>query len=159
MTEAGLAKVDLVMLGEEARANRARATPTFPLRQTAPCWPNAKAWENFRNLTQRPVAGITLRLDHGRQEEETRKRRFARKPSRAWSRATGESRMISLDSSKQALMAKPEGLGELPQPRAVYREALTLGGSMHASEGGDGRAAAAAKPSRSWSKTKNSALK
>lgn len=50
MTEAGLAKVDLVMLGEEAQAKQSRGDVDIPRFVKQALMANAKAWENFRRL-------------------------------------------------------------------------------------------------------------
>jgi uncharacterized protein YdeI (YjbR/CyaY-like superfamily) len=74
MTEAGLAKVDLVMLGEEAPAKQRSDDIDIPRFVKQALMPHAKAWENFRSLTpSRRTAYIRLIMDA--KKEETRERR------------------------------------------------------------------------------------
>jgi uncharacterized protein YdeI (YjbR/CyaY-like superfamily) len=50
MTEAGLAKIDLVMLGEEPQAKPSKGYLDIPRFVKQPLMANAKAWANFWNL-------------------------------------------------------------------------------------------------------------
>ena len=75
MTEAGLAKIDLVMLGEEARAKQPPGDVDIPSFVKQALMANAKAWENFRSLTpSRRKAYIHLIMDA--RKDETRERRL-----------------------------------------------------------------------------------
>jgi uncharacterized protein YdeI (YjbR/CyaY-like superfamily) len=75
MTEAGLAKVDLVMLGEEAQAKQSKEDVDIPRSVQQALMANAKAWENFQNLTpSRRRAYIHLIMDA--KKDETRERRL-----------------------------------------------------------------------------------
>ena len=75
MTEAGLAKIDLVMLGEEAQAKQSTGDLDIPRFVKQALKSNAKAWENFRSLTpSRRRAYIHLIMDA--KKEETRERRL-----------------------------------------------------------------------------------
>ena len=75
MTEAGLAKIDLVMLGEEAQAKQSQGDADIPRFVKQALMANAKAWENFRKLApshRRPyIQWITEA-----KKEETRERRL-----------------------------------------------------------------------------------
>src|SRR5262245_38434109 len=75
MTEAGLAKVDLVMLSEETQAKQSKGDLDIPRFVKQALMANAKAWENFRSLTpSRRRAYIRLIMDT--KTEETRERRL-----------------------------------------------------------------------------------
>ena len=75
MTEAGLAKVDLVALGEDAKAKRSEGDVDIPRFVKQALTANAKAWKNFRSLTpSRRRAYIRLIMDA--KKDETRERRL-----------------------------------------------------------------------------------
>src|SRR5204863_3518500 len=75
MTEAGLAKIDLAILGEEAQAKLSKGGLDVPRFVKQALMANAKAWENFRNLTpSRRRSYVQLILDA--KKEETRERRL-----------------------------------------------------------------------------------
>ena len=75
MTEAGLAKVDPVMLNEEAQAKPSKGDMAIPRFVKQALMANAKAWENFQSLTpSRREAYIRLIMDA--KKEETRERRL-----------------------------------------------------------------------------------
>jgi len=75
MTEAGLAKIDIAMLGEGAQAKESKGDAEIPRFVKQALMANAKAWENFRNLTpSRRRSYIQLIMDAKR--EETRERRL-----------------------------------------------------------------------------------
>jgi len=75
MTEAGLAKIDIAMLGEGAQAKESKGDVEIPRFVKQALMANAKAWENFRNLTpSRRRSYIQLIMDAKR--EETRERRL-----------------------------------------------------------------------------------
>ena len=77
MTEPGLAKIDLAMLGEEAPAKQHTGDVDLPRSVKQALMANAKAWENFRSLTpSRRRAYIRLIMDA--KKEETRERRHSR---------------------------------------------------------------------------------
>jgi len=72
MTEAGLAKIDLVALGKEAQRSEESGLPAF-VKQALMA--NVKAWEHFRNITpSRQRAYIRLITDA--KKDETRERRL-----------------------------------------------------------------------------------
>jgi uncharacterized protein YdeI (YjbR/CyaY-like superfamily) len=74
MTEAGLAKVDLVTLGDEAQAKPGEADSSLPRFVKQALVANAKAWTNFRSLSpSRRRAYVRLIMDA--KQEETRQRR------------------------------------------------------------------------------------
>jgi uncharacterized protein YdeI (YjbR/CyaY-like superfamily) len=75
MTEAGLAKIDVVALGEEPLEKQRTGDVDIPRFVQQGLMANAKAWENFRNLTpSRRRAYIRLIMDA--KKEETRERRL-----------------------------------------------------------------------------------
>src|SRR4030095_406721 len=75
MTEAGLEKIDVAMLGEEAQVKQSKGDLDIPRFVKQALMANAKAWENFQNLTpSRRRAYIHLILDA--KKEETRERRL-----------------------------------------------------------------------------------
>ncbi len=75
MTEAGLAKIDIATLGEEAEAKQSKDDVDIPRFVKQVLMANAKAWENFRNLTpSRRRSYIRLIMDAKKQE--TRERRL-----------------------------------------------------------------------------------
>ena len=74
MTEAGLAKVDPVTLGEEPRAKPNAADMDIPRVVKQALMANAKAWRNFRSLTA-SRRGAYIRLIMDAKTEETRERR------------------------------------------------------------------------------------
>jgi len=104
MTEAGLAKIDLTMLGEEAEAKQSKDAD-IPRFVKQALMANAKAWENFQNLTpSRRRSYVQLILDA--KKEETRERRL-REAVSLLEQSQGE-----LDDIprfvRQALMASPK---------------------------------------------------
>jgi uncharacterized protein YdeI (YjbR/CyaY-like superfamily) len=105
MTEAGLAKIDLAMLGEEAQAKQSKGDLDIPRFVKQALMANPKAWENFRNLTpSRRRSYVQLILEA--RKEETRERRL-REAVSLLEQSKGE-----LDDIprfvKQALMASPK---------------------------------------------------
>jgi uncharacterized protein YdeI (YjbR/CyaY-like superfamily) len=75
MTEAGLAKIDLVMLGKDEQAKPSRSDGDIPRVLRQALMANAKAWKNFQNLTpSRRQAYIRLIMDA--KKDETRERRL-----------------------------------------------------------------------------------
>jgi uncharacterized protein YdeI (YjbR/CyaY-like superfamily) len=75
MTEAGLAKIDIAVLGEEAEAKQSKRDLDIPPFVKQGLMANAKAWENFRKLTpSRRRAYVQLIMDA--RKEETREKRL-----------------------------------------------------------------------------------
>ena len=75
MTEAGLAKIDIAMRGEEARAKESKGDVEIPRFVKQALMANAKAWDNFRNLGpsyRRHYIGWIMLA----KKEETRERRL-----------------------------------------------------------------------------------
>ncbi len=75
MTERGLAKIDLVILGEEPQAKQSKGDVGVPRLVKQALMANAKAWENFRNLApsyRRHYIGWIMHAA----KEETRERRL-----------------------------------------------------------------------------------
>ena len=105
MTEAGLAKIDLAMLGEEAERKQSEGDLDIPRFMKQALMANAKAWENFQDLTpsrRRPY--VQLILDA--KKEETRERRL-REVISLLEQSQGELQDIPR-FVKQALMASPK---------------------------------------------------
>ena len=75
MTERGLAKIDLVILGEEPESKQSKGDVGVPHFVKQALMANAKAWENFRNLApsyRRHYIGWIMHAA----KEETRERRL-----------------------------------------------------------------------------------
>ena len=128
MTEAGLAKIDPAMLGEEAEAKRSKGDLDIPRFMKQALMANGKAWENFRNLTpSRRQAYIRLILDA--KKEETRERRL-REAVSLLEQSKGE-----LDDIprfvKQTLMASPRAWEYFQSLAPSYRRHY-IGWIMHA---------------------------
>jgi len=81
MTESGLAKTDLVMLGEDAHAKQSKSDRDIPRFVKQALMANAKAWENFRSLAPSHRKNY-LRWIMDAKKEETRKRRLREAVSR-----------------------------------------------------------------------------
>ena len=133
MTDAGLAKIDAAMLGEEAPAKENKGDAEIPRFVKQALMANAKAWANFRNLTpSRRQAYIRLIMDAKR--EETRERRL-REAVSLLAQSQGDPDDIP-SLRQEGFDGKREGLGELPEPRAVLSQAVCR--MDHArQEGGD----------------------
>ena len=81
MTESGLAKTDLVILGEDAHAKQSKSDRDIPRFVKQALMANAKAWENFRSLAPSHRKNY-LRWIMDAKKEETRKRRLREAVSR-----------------------------------------------------------------------------
>ena len=130
MTEAGLAKIDLVMLGEEAQAKQSKGDLDIPRFVKQPLMANAKAWENFRNLApshRRHYIGWIMDA----KKEETRKRRLREAVSRL------EQSKGDLDDIPgfvtQALMANAKAWENFKSLAPSYRRHY-IGWIMHAAK-------------------------
>ena len=128
MTEAGLAKIDLALLGEEAQAKQNKGGLDIPRFVKQALMANAKAWENFRNLTPyRRRSYVQLILDA--RKEETRERRL-REAVSLLEQSKGD-----LDDIprfvKQALMASPKAWEYFQSLAPSYRRHY-IGWIMHA---------------------------
>src|SRR5262249_47481240 len=75
MTEAGLAKIDRVILDEEPKAQQRKGDLDIPRFVKQALMANAKAWENFRNLAPSHRRGY-LQWIMDTKKEETRQRRL-----------------------------------------------------------------------------------
>jgi uncharacterized protein YdeI (YjbR/CyaY-like superfamily) len=133
MTEAGLAKVDLVMLGEEPQAKQSKGDlgdldiPRFVKKALMA---NAKAWENFRSLTpSRRRAYIHMIMDA--KKEETRERRL-REAVALLEQSKGEVDDIPR-FVKQALMANAKAWENFRNLAPSYRRHY-IGWIMHAAK-------------------------
>jgi uncharacterized protein YdeI (YjbR/CyaY-like superfamily) len=105
MTEGGLAKIDIAMLGEEAGAKQSKDDVEIPRFVKQALMAHAKAWENFRSLTpSRRRAYVQLILDA--KKEETRARRV-REVISLLEQSKGDLRDIPR-FVKQALIANPK---------------------------------------------------
>jgi len=128
MTEAGLAKIDLVMLGEEAQAKLSTGDLDIPRFVKQALMSNAKAWENFRSLTpSRRRAYIHLIMDA--KKEETRERRL-REAVALLQQSKGEVDDIPR-FVKQALMANVRAWENFRNLAPSYRRHY-IGWIMHA---------------------------
>jgi uncharacterized protein YdeI (YjbR/CyaY-like superfamily) len=129
MTKAGLAKVDLVTLGEETPAKPGKADlDDLPRILKQALVANAKAWENFRNLTPyRRQSYVQLIMDA--RKEETRERRLRQAISLL------EQSRGKLDDIprflKQALKASPKAWEYFRSLAPSYRRHY-IGWIMHA---------------------------
>ena len=128
MTEAGLAKFDPAMLGEEGETKHSEDDVEIPRFVKQALMANAKAWENFRNLTpsrRRPYLQLILEA----KKEETRERRL-REAISLLEQSKGE-----LDDIprflKQALMASPKAWEYFQSLAPSYRRHY-IGWIMHA---------------------------
>jgi uncharacterized protein YdeI (YjbR/CyaY-like superfamily) len=81
MTEAGLAKIDLVMLGEEVPAKQGTGDVNIPRFVKQALMANVKAWRNFRNLAPSHRRNYVRWIMDARKEE-TRERRLREAVSR-----------------------------------------------------------------------------
>lgn len=133
MIEAGLAKIDLAMLSEEAQAQQSKGDlgdldiPRF-VKKTLMA--NAKAWENFRSLTpSRRRAYIHLIMDA--KKEETRERRL-REAVALLEQSKGEVDDIPR-FVKQALMANAKAWENFRNLAPSYRRHY-IGWIMHAAK-------------------------
>ena len=133
MIEAGLAKIDLAMLSEEAQAQQSKGDlgdldiPRFVKKALMA---NAKAWENFRSLTpSRRRAYIHLIMDA--KKEETRERRL-REAVALLEQSKGEVDDIPR-FVKQALMANAKAWENFRNLAPSYRRHY-IGWIMHAAK-------------------------
>jgi uncharacterized protein YdeI (YjbR/CyaY-like superfamily) len=129
ITEAGLAKIDLAMLGEEAQAKQSKGDDLdIPRFVKQALMANAKAWDNFRNLTpSRRRAYVRLILDA--KKDETRERRL-REAVSLLEQSKGELDDIP-QFVKRALMASPKAWEYFQLLAPSYRRHY-IGWIMHA---------------------------
>ena len=128
MTEAGLAKIDLAILGEDAPAKRNQVDLDIPRVVKQTLMANAKAWENFRSLTpSRRRAYIRLIMDA--RKEETRQRRL-REAVALLEQSKGELDDIP-GFVKKALMANTKAWENFRNLAPSYRRHY-IGWIMHA---------------------------
>jgi uncharacterized protein YdeI (YjbR/CyaY-like superfamily) len=128
MTDAGLAKIDVVMLDEDAPAKRNTADPNIPRFVKQALMAHPKAWENFQGLTpSRRSAYIRLIIDA--KKEETRKRRL-REAIALLEQSTGKPDDIPR-FVKQALMANSKAWESFRALAPSYRRHY-IGWIMHA---------------------------
>jgi uncharacterized protein YdeI (YjbR/CyaY-like superfamily) len=128
MTEAGLAKVDLVALGEEAQANQRKGDLGLPRVVKQALMANEKAWKNFRSLTP-SRRGAYVRLIMDAKKEETQERRVREVISRL-ERNTGDPDDIPR-FVKQALVTNAKAWENFRNLAPSYRR-LYVGWIMHA---------------------------
>jgi len=128
MTEAGLAKIDIAMLGEEAQAKKNNGDLDIPRFVKQALMAHAKAWENFKNLTpSRRRSYVQLILDA--KKEETRERRL-REAISLLEQSQGELQDIPR-FMKQAMMASPKAWAYFQSLAPSYRRHY-VGWIMHA---------------------------
>jgi uncharacterized protein YdeI (YjbR/CyaY-like superfamily) len=130
MTEAGLAKIDVAMLSEEAPAKPGKGELDIPRFVKQALMANAKAWENFRSLApSRRKAYIRLIMDA--KKEETRQQRLRETVSRL-EQNTGDPDDIP-SFVKQALMANAKAWENFRNLAPSYRRHY-IGWIMHAAK-------------------------
>lgn len=128
MTEAGLAKIDITMLGEEAEAKRSNDDPDIPRFVKQALMANPKTWENFRNLApSRRRAYVQMIMDA--RKEETRERRL-REVVSLLEQSRGKLDDIPL-FVKHALIASPKAWEYFQSLAPSYRRHY-IGWIMHA---------------------------
>jgi len=130
MTEAGLAKVDLAMLGDESQAKQSTGDADIPgfVRQALKA--NAKVWENFQSLSpSRRSAYIRLIMDA--KKEETRERRV-REAIALLEQSKGDVDDVPR-FVKQALMANAKAWENFRKLAPSYRRHY-IGWIMHAKQ-------------------------
>src|SRR5262249_4385213 len=130
MTEAGLAKIDPAMLGEEPQAKRSKGDPDIPRFVKQALTTNAKAWENFRNLApshRRPdIQWITEA-----RKEEPRQRRLQEAVARLEQRGGDPEDVPGF--MKQALMANAKAWENFRNLAPSHRRHY-IGWIMHAAK-------------------------
>jgi len=130
MTEAGLAKVDLGMLGEEAQPKQNKGDGDIPDFVKRGLMANAKAWENFQNLApSRRNAYIRLIMEP--KKEETRQRRLQEVMARL-EESEGDPAVIP-GFVKEALMANAKAWENFRNLAPSYRRHY-VGWIMHAAK-------------------------
>ena len=130
MTESGLAKIDLAILGEEPQAKQSKGDLDIPRFIKQALMANTKAWEKFRNLaTSQRSAYIRWITDA--KKEETRKRRLQETIVRL-EQTKGEVDDIPR-FIKQALMANAKAWENFRNLAPSYRRHY-LGWIMHAAK-------------------------
>jgi len=128
MTEAGLAKIDIAILGEEEPARESKGDLEIPRFVRQALMTNRKAWENFRKLT--PSRRRTyLRLIMDARKEETRERRL-REAISLLEQSKGDLQDIPR-FVKQALRARPQAWAYFRSLAPSYRRHY-LGWILHA---------------------------
>jgi uncharacterized protein YdeI (YjbR/CyaY-like superfamily) len=130
MTDAGLAKIDPVILGEEPPTKQGKGDLDIPRFVKQALMANAKAWENFRNLApSRRKAYIRLIMDA--KKEETRQQRLREAVSRL-EQNTGDPDDIP-EFVKQALMTNAKAWENFRKLAPSYRRHY-IGWIMHAAK-------------------------
>lgn len=130
MTEAGLAKVDPAILGEETPAKQRKGDLNIPRSVKQALMANAKAWESFRSLApSRRKAYLRLIMDA--KQEETRQQRLRETVSRL-EQNTGDPDDIP-GFIKQALMANAKAWENFRNLAPSYRRHY-IGWIMHAAK-------------------------
>jgi uncharacterized protein YdeI (YjbR/CyaY-like superfamily) len=130
MTEAGLAKVNLATLGEEAQAQPRRGDVDIPRFVKQALKSNAKAWENFRKLAPSHRKGFIQWIMDARKEE-TRERRLREAVARL-ERRTGDLDDIP-GFVKQALKSNAKAWENFRNLAPSYRRHY-IGWIMHAAK-------------------------
>jgi uncharacterized protein YdeI (YjbR/CyaY-like superfamily) len=130
MTEAGLAKIDLAMLGEEDEQEKQSNDVDTPRLVKQALKTNAKAWENFRKLApSRRRYYIEWIMDA--KKEETRERRL-REAILRLEQSNGDIGDVP-GFLKQALMAKAKAWENFQNLAPSYRQHY-IGWIMHAAK-------------------------
>jgi uncharacterized protein YdeI (YjbR/CyaY-like superfamily) len=130
MTERGLAKIDLVILGEEPQAKQSKGDLDIPPFVKRALMANAKAWENFLNLAPSHRRHYIQWIIDGKREE-TRERRLRQAVSRL-EQSKGDPDDIP-GFVKQALMANAKAWENFRSLAPSYRRHY-IGWIMHAAK-------------------------
>jgi uncharacterized protein YdeI (YjbR/CyaY-like superfamily) len=128
MTEAGLAKIDLAMLGEEVPAKQGKGDPDIPRFVKQALMSNPKAWANLRSLAPSHRRGYVQWIMEAKKEE-TRERRLREAVSRLEQRKGDPDDIPGF--IKQALMANAKAWENFRDLAPSYRRHY-IGWIMHA---------------------------
>jgi uncharacterized protein YdeI (YjbR/CyaY-like superfamily) len=130
MTEAGLAKIDLAMLGEEPQAKQSKGALDIPRFVKQALMADGKAWENFRNLAPSHRRAYIQWIMEAKKEE-TRKRRLQEAVSRLEQRKGDPDDIPGF--IKQALMVNAKAWENFRNLAPSYRRHY-IGWIMHAAK-------------------------
>jgi uncharacterized protein YdeI (YjbR/CyaY-like superfamily) len=130
MTEAGLAKIDLAVLEEEAPATPGRRDPDIPCFVKQALMANAKAWQSFQNLAPSHRRRY-LQWIMDAKKEETRERRLREAVSRLAHRGGDPEEVPGF--IKKALMANAKAWENFRNLAPSYRRHY-VGWIMHAAK-------------------------
>jgi uncharacterized protein YdeI (YjbR/CyaY-like superfamily) len=130
MTEAGLAKIDRALLGEEPPAKQSKGDLDIPRFVKQALKANAQAWENFRNLAPSHRRAYLQWIMEAKKEE-TRQRRLQEAVARLEQRKGDPDDIPGF--IKQALMANAQAWENFRNLAPSYRRHY-IGWIMHAAK-------------------------